>query len=434
MNLIHSENKFISHDGKLIEARIPVLRYLTFTSNEYGTVNGSPTAAYPDETASLTATPNEDCSFVEYSVIGGGSVNGDTYTFGETNGKVSGSFARNVHNLTLSTDGNGTLTATKITGYSGDTSVLTPTPTAGYKFSGYLWNGGTFNTANNVWTWGKLDGNVSAYFEEYNLTADVILYTKFNDIRNSAGWESNYAYISSDYPMITSNGASTSAILRKTTASYQGGTQTFYGGIMADTGYATGNGIPAAYNTTTAIATIASTNRYISTYYNINPTGDYTISFWMSAKPTNYYSSPNYNKLCLTSAGLYYEFVSESYNYGNNQWEANDGFKLNQYQCTAYSGSTASAEEAEYYRNVHLTAALDLTKWHYYSFEYSNDNSTCSLYVDGIKFIDVSGTPWGIINYLTISLNSLVANSKFTDIKMQNNKHGTEVPDAPIVL
>ena len=66
------------------------------------------------------------------------------------------------HNLTLETDGHGTISATKTTGCSGDTAILTNTPATNYIFSGYSVTGATLN--DNILTFANQDARAKAWF------------------------------------------------------------------------------------------------------------------------------------------------------------------------------------------------------------------------------------------------------------------------------
>jgi len=69
---------------------------------------------------------------------------------------------KQMYTLTLQNDGNGTLTATKLTGYAGDTVTLTPTYNTYYRFSGYENTGGEI--VGNTFTFGEDNATAKAYF------------------------------------------------------------------------------------------------------------------------------------------------------------------------------------------------------------------------------------------------------------------------------
>lgn len=67
-----------------------------------------------------------------------------------------------VYTLTLQDDGNGSLTATKLTGYAGDTVILSPTYNRYYRFSGYENTGGEI--VDNTFTFGESNATAKACF------------------------------------------------------------------------------------------------------------------------------------------------------------------------------------------------------------------------------------------------------------------------------
>lgn len=78
---------------------------------------------------------------------------------------------QNAHELTLQTDGNGTLMADVLTGNTSDTATLTPSPNLYYDFSGYTLTGdGTIN--GNTFTFGSENTTAKAWFSaiHYNIT------------------------------------------------------------------------------------------------------------------------------------------------------------------------------------------------------------------------------------------------------------------------
>ena len=114
----------------------------TVLTSDYGTITATPITANSGDVVTLTNTPSADCHFVNYEVTGA-TLTGDKYMVETEDASARGVFARNIHNVTLQTDGHGTLTANKTTGYSGDTITLTATPNTNYVFSGYTITGAT---------------------------------------------------------------------------------------------------------------------------------------------------------------------------------------------------------------------------------------------------------------------------------------------------
>jgi uncharacterized protein (TIGR02145 family) len=67
--------------------------------------------------------------------------------------------------LILSTDGNGTLTATKTMGYPNETSLLTPTPNNLYVFDRYELSGAG-SIQDNTYTFGNENASIKAFFKD----------------------------------------------------------------------------------------------------------------------------------------------------------------------------------------------------------------------------------------------------------------------------
>ena len=91
--------------------------------------------------------------------------NGMTLTYPGWNGYM-GYEAPAYHTLTLQTDGNGTLSATSLTGLPGDTVTLTPTYNTYYRFNNYSVTGG--NIAGDTFTFGNEDATAQANFKVNN--------------------------------------------------------------------------------------------------------------------------------------------------------------------------------------------------------------------------------------------------------------------------
>ena len=94
--------------------------------------------------------------------------NGMTLTYPGWNGYVVYE-APSYHTLTLQTDGNGTLSATTLTGRAGDTAALTPTYNTYYRFDDYSVTGG--NIAGDTFTFGNEDATAQANFKVNSFTA-----------------------------------------------------------------------------------------------------------------------------------------------------------------------------------------------------------------------------------------------------------------------
>lgn len=100
--------------------------------------------------------------------ITGATLTGNTFIL-NNDVTAQGIYTAVPYTLTLQTDGNGTLTATKITGNPGDTVTLTPTYNTYYRFSGYTVTGGSIN--GNTFTFGNSNATAKAWFRGNTFTA-----------------------------------------------------------------------------------------------------------------------------------------------------------------------------------------------------------------------------------------------------------------------
>lgn len=91
--------------------------------------------------------------------------------------------------LTLQTDGHGTLTADKITGYAGDTVTLTPTNNTYYRFNNYQCTGGSI--VGNTFTFSAQNATAKANFKTNDFTAkgNWLLPNDIPDYHTANGYE-----------------------------------------------------------------------------------------------------------------------------------------------------------------------------------------------------------------------------------------------------
>lgn len=106
----------------------------------------------------------------------------NTLTYPGWNGYVQYEDAPSYYTLTLQTDGHGTLIATTLTGYPGDTITLSPTYNTYYRFNNYSVTGGTI--AGNTFTFGSEDATAQANFKVNYFTATG-KFEKGSDIVNT---------------------------------------------------------------------------------------------------------------------------------------------------------------------------------------------------------------------------------------------------------
>lgn len=136
----------------------------TLTSN-YGSISVNKNTGYSGDTFTLSNTPNADCTFGSYSVTGA-TLTSNQFMMQKEDVSAQGTFNRNSHNITLQTDGHGKLSASKTTGYSGDTISLATTASGGYAFSGYTITGATLTS--NQFKVGTSNVTAKAWFK-YNI-------------------------------------------------------------------------------------------------------------------------------------------------------------------------------------------------------------------------------------------------------------------------
>lgn len=162
-------NKIYSNHMLDRVVQYPDASILTVSSNEYGTLTAEPFTGFEGDTASLTATPSEDCHFVNYNVTGG-SINNNIFTFTNEDATAKANFARNVHNVTVVTSNYGKITSNKSTGYSGDTVTLSNTPSADCTFSSYSVTGATLTGNKFMIKKANVSAKGNFYRNKHNIT------------------------------------------------------------------------------------------------------------------------------------------------------------------------------------------------------------------------------------------------------------------------
>ena len=145
--------------------------FIKVTAYELSSVDCSSdkNSGYYGETATLTA--NEAPAGYNFSGwnITGSQMTGNSFRFqGDVTEKAGYSAIPVVYNLTLQTDGHGTLTANKVTGYAGDTVSLYTAYNTYYRFNNYSVTGGTIN--GNTFTFGSNDATAKANFKTNTFT------------------------------------------------------------------------------------------------------------------------------------------------------------------------------------------------------------------------------------------------------------------------
>ena len=124
-----------------------------FTANAYsitvvqpanGTVSASATSAAAGTTVELTATPAEGYA-LDYFTLDGERINGDTFIMPARNVEVSAVFTANAYSITVVQPTGGTVSASKLSAFFGETVDLTAVPDEGYELSHYVVNGAANN-------------------------------------------------------------------------------------------------------------------------------------------------------------------------------------------------------------------------------------------------------------------------------------------------
>lgn len=133
------------YNGHGLYRVIPDPRYLTLLTNGYGTLLADALSGYSGSVVHLTATPDDDCHFIDYDSTACEIV-GDDLTFSNSDCTAQANFGRNVHNVTTLTSNYGSISVNKNTGYSGDIFTLSNTPNADCTFGSYSITGATLTS------------------------------------------------------------------------------------------------------------------------------------------------------------------------------------------------------------------------------------------------------------------------------------------------
>ncbi len=118
---------------------------LITTSDGHGSLVASVYTGNVGDTATLTYTPNTYYGFSGYTLEGGGSIAGNTYTFGTNDATAKAWFSAINYTITTANDGHGTCTCNKNSVTGGETATLSNTPSTHYAFNSYQVTGGSVN-------------------------------------------------------------------------------------------------------------------------------------------------------------------------------------------------------------------------------------------------------------------------------------------------
>lgn len=72
---------------------VPPYYTLTLQTDGHGTLTADTLTGYPGDNSILSYTANNDYAFSGYSIVGGGSIQNNTYTFGNEDGTVKAWFS-----------------------------------------------------------------------------------------------------------------------------------------------------------------------------------------------------------------------------------------------------------------------------------------------------------------------------------------------------
>ena len=118
---------------------------VSLIQDAHGTIAASPMSGHPNQTVTLSNTPATHYHFDSYSVSGA-TLTGNQFKLVDQDVTAKGTFVEDdKYNLTLQTNGYGTISASKTTGYAGDTVTLSNTPSADCTFASYAATGATIN-------------------------------------------------------------------------------------------------------------------------------------------------------------------------------------------------------------------------------------------------------------------------------------------------
>lgn len=121
--------------------------YETAKNITYGTrTSGDRMSGFIGDQVTITGTPAWNEKTSSYSVTGA-TLTGNKFNLTGSNVTAKANF-ETAKNITLQTDGGGTISSTKMSGFIGDQATLSNTPNANHTFSGYSITGATLTGSN----------------------------------------------------------------------------------------------------------------------------------------------------------------------------------------------------------------------------------------------------------------------------------------------
>lgn len=143
---------------------------LTVQTDGHGKLTASKSTGYYNDTASLSTTASAGYAFNNYSVTGG-TINGNTFTFGTSNATAKANFnALTVRSAILTQVSGGTITASPMTGYDGTTVTLSNTADNGFTLSNYSLTGATLTSNKFVFNGSNVTAKPTWNHNVYSLT------------------------------------------------------------------------------------------------------------------------------------------------------------------------------------------------------------------------------------------------------------------------
>lgn len=122
------------------------------TAKNVTTINCDSTknSGFIGDTATLSNSPAWNEKFSSYSITGS-TLTGSNFSFTGSDITAQANF-ETAKNVTLQTDGHGSIASTKMSGFIGDTATLSNTPAANYTFDNYTITGATLTGSNFKFT------------------------------------------------------------------------------------------------------------------------------------------------------------------------------------------------------------------------------------------------------------------------------------------
>ena len=157
--------------------------------------SSSPMSGYKGTEATLVDQPAWNEKFSSWSLTGA-TVTGNNYVINnDVTAKANYETAKNV---TLQTDGHGTIASTKMSGFINDNATLSNTASNGYGFSGYSITGATLTGSNFKFTGSNI--TAKAWFSA--VPQYVILYSSNPETAGSAIYHNFTANLITGYPYV----------------------------------------------------------------------------------------------------------------------------------------------------------------------------------------------------------------------------------------